>query len=74
MFPEHRDLISTLKTSDRHFEKLFNEHNDLDQKIRNIESHLTLGTEIEIENLKKQKLLLKDQIYVLLQKALKNGE
>lgn len=69
MFPEHRDLISSLKTSDRHFEKLFNEHNELDQKIRNMEAHLTPATSVEIENLKKAKLLLKDQIYVLLQKA-----
>lgn len=73
MFPEYRDLISKLKTSDRHFEKLFNQHNELDQKIQNLEAHLSQTTEIEIENLKKEKLLLKDQVYALLQKAQKNG-
>ncbi len=74
MFPEYRDLISTLKTSDRHFEKLFNEHNELDQKIRNMEAHLTPATSVEIENLKKAKLLLKDQVFTILQKAEKNGQ
>ncbi len=74
MFPEYRDLISTLKTSDRHFEKLFNEHNELDQKIRNMEAHLTPATNVEIENLKKEKLLLKDQVFTILQKAEKNGQ
>jgi uncharacterized protein YdcH (DUF465 family) len=69
MFPEYRDLISKLKTSDRHFEKLFNQHNELDQKIQNLEAHLSQTTEIEIEKLKKEKLLLKDQIYAMLQKA-----
>jgi uncharacterized protein YdcH (DUF465 family) len=73
MFPEHRDLISALKTSDRHFEKLFNEHNDLDQKIRNMEAHLTPATNVEIENLKKAKLLLKDQLFAILQKAGKSA-
>lgn len=73
MFPEYRDLISSLKTSDRHFEKLFNEHNTLDQKIRNMEANLQPATGVEIENLKKSKLHLKDQIYAMLQKAEKTA-
>ena len=36
MFPEHRELISKLKTSDKHFEKLFDKHNDLDAQIINL--------------------------------------
>lgn len=66
MFPEYRDLISTLKTTDRHFAHLFDKHNALDQKIKNMESHIESGTHEEIETLKKQKLLLKDQLYSLL--------
>jgi len=66
MFPEYRDLISTLKTTDRHFAHLFDKHNALDQKIKNMESHIEPGTHEEIETLKKQKLLLKDQLYTLL--------
>jgi uncharacterized protein YdcH (DUF465 family) len=69
MFPEYRDLISELKTTDRHFLSLFEKHNELDQKIKNIESRIEPGTHEEIEILKKEKLALKDQLYGLLKKA-----
>lgn len=63
MFPEFRDLISSLKGHDHHFTRLFDKHNELDQKIKNMESHIEPGTPVEIEVLKKEKLALKDQIY-----------
>ena len=69
MFPEFRDQITQLKTSDHHFARLFNKHNELDQKIKNMETHVEKGTHEEIEVLKKEKLHLKDQIYVILKKA-----
>lgn len=69
MFPEYRDLITRLKTSDRHFLNLFDRHNELDQKIRNMEAHIEPGSPVEIENLKKEKLGLKDELYALLRKA-----
>jgi len=69
MFPEYRDLISELKTSDHHFVKLFDKHNEIDQKIKNLEAHIESGTHEEIEDLKKEKLLLKDQLYAILKKA-----
>ena len=69
MFPEYRDLISQLKTSDVHFGRLFDQHNALDQKIKNMESHIESGTPAEIERLKKEKLNLKDQVYTMLKKA-----
>ena len=48
MFPEYRDLISRLKNEDRHFERLFNEHNDLDEKITELEKHISPVGEVEI--------------------------
>jgi uncharacterized protein YdcH (DUF465 family) len=69
MFPEYRDLITKLKTTDHHFTRLFDRHNALDQKIKNMESHITSGTHEEIEVLKKEKLMLKDQLYAILKKA-----
>ncbi|MBK6320934.1 YdcH family protein [Candidatus Aalborgicola defluviihabitans] len=69
MFPEYRDLITQLKTSDHHFSRLFDQHNALDQKVKNMESHIETGTPEEIETMKKEKLLLKDQLYVILKKA-----
>ena len=69
MFPEYRDLITQLKTTDAHFARLFDKHNALDQKIRNMETHVEPGTHEEIETLKKEKLQLKDQLYAILKKA-----
>ena len=69
MFPEYRDLITTLKTSDAHFVRLFDKHNELDQKIKNMESHIEVGTPEEIEVIKKEKLHLKDELYAILKKA-----
>lgn len=69
MFPEYRDLITHLKTSDHHFSRLFDKHNELDQRILNMEAHISPGTHVEIEELKKEKLKLKDQLYLILRKA-----
>lgn len=68
MFPEFRELITKLKTEDAHFARLFDKHNELDQRIKNIEAHIELGTQFEVEKLKKEKLLLKDEMYAILKK------
>ena len=69
MFPEYRDLISKLKGHDVHFTRLFDKHNELDQRIKNKEAHIEPGSQLEIEQLKKEKLALKDQLYTLLKQA-----
>lgn len=69
MFPEYRDLITQLKTTDQHFTRLFTQHNAVDQQIQNMESRIEAGTPEEIELLKKEKLLLKDQLYTILKQA-----
>lgn len=68
MFPEYRELISSLKGNDAHFSRLFDKHNALDQQIKNMESHIEPGTPVEIETLKKEKLALKDELYHYLKK------
>jgi uncharacterized protein YdcH (DUF465 family) len=50
---------------------LFDRHNELDQKIKNIDTQIELATEEETESLKKEKLHLKDEIYKLLKQASK---
>lgn len=69
MFPEYRDQITQLKGKDAHFTRLFEKHNELDQKIKNMEAHIAPGTPVEIENLKKEKLHLKDELYTILRQA-----
>ena len=69
MFLEFRDLITKLKVEDAYFANLFDKHNELDQRIKNIESNIELGTHNEVEMLKKEKLRLKDSMYEVLKKA-----
>ncbi len=69
MFPEYRDQITRLKSTDGHFVRLFDQHNALDQQIQRMVSHTEPSTPVQIEQLKKEKLALKDQLYVILKKA-----
>ncbi|MDZ4101870.1 MAG: YdcH family protein [Hydrogenophaga sp.] len=69
MFPEHRELITSLKNNDHHFTRVFDQHNALDQKIKNLEDGLEIATHAEIEVLKREKLQLKDELYTILKKA-----
>jgi uncharacterized protein YdcH (DUF465 family) len=69
MFPEFRSLISDLKSQDTHFSRLFQRHNELDQEIKNMETGVTPAGDLAIEQLKKEKLHLKDQLYTILRKA-----
>lgn len=69
MFPEYRDLISQLKGHDHHFTRLFDKHNVLDQTIKNMEAGIESASQLQIEQLKKEKLALKDELYDVLRKA-----
>ena len=69
MFPEFRDLITELKGQDQRFSRLFQRHNELDQEIKNMEMGLVPAGGLLIEQLKKEKLLVKDQLYSILLKA-----
>ena len=54
MFPEYRDLISQLKTTDHHFTRLCDKHNTLDQKIKNLEI-LVSKTDSKLKALEKDR-------------------
>ena len=69
MFPEYRELISKLNQQDAHFARLFDEHNELDDKITGLVNNPVTSGLDEIEELKKEKLQLKDRLYEILQKA-----
>ena len=66
MFPEYRDLITKLKNEAAHFARLFDKHNEIDQKIKNQEANIEFATQQEVETLKKEKLKIKDELYAIL--------
>jgi uncharacterized protein YdcH (DUF465 family) len=62
-FPEHRETIRRLKGCDDRFRKWFDEYHSLDDAIYRIEEEIDFATDQEIEELKKRRAWLKDQIY-----------
>jgi uncharacterized protein YdcH (DUF465 family) len=71
MFPEFSELINQLKSTDAHFDSLHQRHAALDQHVQRIVSRVEPATDEVMETLKKEKLLLKDEIYAILKKAAK---
>jgi uncharacterized protein YdcH (DUF465 family) len=69
MFPEYRDLIRQLKQKNAHFSKVFEEHNAIDHEIIRLEQDPVTSSSDQIELLKKQKLKLKDELYILIKRA-----
>ncbi len=68
MLHEYRDIISKIKVENPHFAKIFEKHNDLDKKIKDIDEGREHLSQIELENLKKEKLRLKDEAYMMILK------
>jgi len=68
MLAEYRDEISELKQSNAHFAKIFNDHNELDQTIQDAEHGRVGMSDMEIEVMKKKKLLLKDEMLIMILK------
>ncbi|MDO5652090.1 MAG: YdcH family protein [Moraxella sp.] len=69
MLPEYRELMTKLKSEgDLHFIKLFDEHNELDNEITNLENDpvASVSRAEEIEGMKRKKLALKDELAVYL--------
>jgi uncharacterized protein YdcH (DUF465 family) len=66
MLHEYRDEIHELKQQNAHFAKIFEQHNELDDKVTKAENGDIPMTDVEIENLKKEKLLLKDEAYKMI--------
>jgi uncharacterized protein YdcH (DUF465 family) len=72
MLHEYRDEIHELKKENAHFARIFEKHNDLDQKIEDAEAGRSILTDMELETLKKEKLLLKDEAYKMIMDHRKN--
>ncbi|KYJ86156.1 YdcH family protein [Sulfurovum riftiae] len=66
MLHEYRDEIHDLKQQNAHFAKIFEKHNELDQKVEDAEAGRIPMTDMELETLKKEKLLLKDEAYKMI--------
>ena len=72
MFPEFRELVTQLRDENPHFARIFEEHDELDREIIQLELDPVNYHNSDIESIKRKKLKLKDEIYRLLKSSENN--
>ena len=65
-FPELEGQIESLRESNTAFAELMDQYDDLDDRVRKLEELGTPVADETIEDLKKERLMLKDKLYALL--------
>jgi len=74
MLSEYRKEISELKQKNAHFTKVFERHNELDQKAKDADEGRLHLSDTELEQIKKEKLRLKDEALMMILKYKKEHE
>jgi uncharacterized protein YdcH (DUF465 family) len=67
--PEHRDTIHNLKMTNNHFARLFDEYHEVDHEVRRIETGVENTSDDFLEERKKVRLHLKDELFRMIQQA-----
>lgn len=65
-FPDMRDAINAMKAGSGHFAGLFARYDRLTGKVENLEEHDMPVADFTLEDMKKARVKLKDEIYQLL--------
>jgi len=65
-FPEFRDAIHELKMNNAHFARLFDKYHERDHEIHRIETGAETPSDEYLEQLKKERLQLKDELFAML--------
>ena len=66
-FPELTDKIRRMREQDPSFAQLMDTYNDLDRRVRELEELAQPVADETMEDLKKERLKLKDRLYALLE-------
>ncbi|MDD4886892.1 MAG: YdcH family protein [Thiomonas sp.] len=65
-FPAQADKIHALKSGNGHFQKLAQRYEEINKDVMQIEEGVRAADDAHLESLKKERLLLKDQLAALL--------
>lgn len=68
-FPQFKDAMHRLKSADAHFRKLWDEYDTLGKELHRIEVEAETPEDAYVEQCKKKRLKLKDEIVQMLHKA-----
>ncbi len=66
IFPNDNEVLQTLKHENAHFMTLAERFEPIDDEIKKIEAGLEPSSDNRLEDLKKQRLLIKDDIATLI--------
>jgi uncharacterized protein len=67
--PEHRETIHQLKVHNSHFARLFDEYHEVDHEVHRIETGIENTSDDYLEERKKVRLYLKDELFQMIQQA-----
>ncbi len=67
MFEYDNEIVESLLSENRNFERLYNKHNELKHKVEQSNAGLDPIDEISLEQLTKEKLLVKDLLASLIE-------
>lgn len=67
-FPEHVDRIHDLRQSDAHFAKMFEAYHVTNRAVHRAETNVEPTSDDHLIDLRKERVMLKDQIYAYLTK------
>lgn len=68
-FPQHAELLHQLKMTDAHFKRIAEQYHELNREIHRIEAEVEAASDARLEDLKKQRLAMLDEVAEMLSKA-----
>lgn len=68
-FPELKEAFHHLKTNDAHFQHVFKQYEELDTLVHKVDHEQESMGELELEKVKKERVILKDTLYTLMVKC-----
>jgi uncharacterized protein len=66
-FPDLKDRISTLKQTSPHFSKLADRYHEINRSIHRMEERIEPVADVTELALRRERIMLKDQLYAMLQ-------
>lgn len=61
-FSEHTDFLHEMKVKDAHFQRISEHYHDVNREIHRIEAQIEAATDERLEDLKKQRLAMLDEV------------
>lgn len=68
-FPEYAEKITTLKTGNAHFAKLFEEYHEVNRAVHRAETNVEPTDDFNEGEMRKKRAALKDELYKILAAA-----